>query len=91
MIDPILQLLPPWMVIAPLIGLINASLFFIIAGRRSAGLPLYVIVGIVAASMVQSFGVARPGEPPLSLGEVNLVATSIGAWVSLMLVRWIGV
>src|SRR4051794_4079784 len=35
MMELLLQLLPPWMVIAPLIGLINASLFFVIIGRRS--------------------------------------------------------
>jgi hypothetical protein len=78
------------MVIAPLIGLINASLFFVIIGRRSIGLPIYVVVAVVAATLVQSSGIARAGDPPLSLGEVNLLATTIGAWVSLVLVRWIG-
>jgi hypothetical protein len=90
MMDPLLQLLPPWMVIAPLIGLINASLFFVIIGRRSIGLPIYAIVAIVAATLVQSLGIAKAGDPPLSLGEVNLLVTSIGAWVSLVLVRSVG-
>ena len=90
MMDALFQLLPPWMVIAPLIGLINASLFFVIVGRRPVGLPVYAMVAIVAATLVQSLGIARAGEPPLSLGEVNLLATSIGAWVSLVLVRSVG-
>jgi hypothetical protein len=90
MMDALLQVLPPWLVIVPLIGLINAALFFVIAGRRSIGLPLYAFVAIAAATAVQSFGIARAGEPPLSLGEVNLVATSVGAWVSLVVIRWIG-
>jgi len=74
----------------PLIGLINAALFFIVIGRRPSSLPVYVVVAIVAALLVQSFGVVKPGEPPLSLGEVNLIATSIGAGVSLVLARSFG-
>jgi len=47
-------------------------------------------VAIVAATLVQSLGIAKAGDPPLSLGEVNLLVTSIGAWVSLVLVRSVG-
>jgi hypothetical protein len=90
MMDVLIQLAPPWLVIVPLVGVINASLFFLIIGRRSISLPLYTIVAIGAAMGVQSLSFVKPGEPPLSLGEVNLVATTIGTWATLVLVRTVG-
>jgi len=90
MIDPLLQLVPPWLVVVPLVGIINAALFFVIIGRRPGSLPLYLIVATVVATSVQALGLAQAGDPPLSIGDVNLVATSIGAWASLVLMRSVG-
>jgi hypothetical protein len=90
MMDSLLQLAPPWLMIVPLVGMINASLFFILIGRRPISLPIYAIVAIIGALFVQSMSFVKPGEPPLSLGEVNLVATTIGAWVTLVMVRSVG-
>ena len=90
MMDALIQLAPPWLVIVPLVGVINASLFFLLIGRRSFSLPLYAIVAIIGALFVQSMRFVTPGDPPLSLGEVNLVATTVGAWATLMLVRSVG-
>jgi hypothetical protein len=90
MFDPLLQLAPPWLVIVPLIGVINGAMFFLIVGRRPRSLPLYLTVAIVAAVAMQTLGVAEPGDPPLSLGEVNLVTTTVSAWASLVATRSIG-
>lgn len=91
MLDPILALLPPWLMIVPLIGVVNGSLFFLIAGRRPSSLPVYLALGIAGASLIQALQVVEPGAPPFSLGEVHLVATSLAAWATLAVSRAIGV
>jgi hypothetical protein len=90
MLDPLFQLAAPWLVIVPLIGVINGAVFFLIVGRRPLSLPLYLIVAVTAALLIQSLAIATPGDPPLSLGEVNLVTTSVSAWASLVVTRVAG-
>lgn len=90
MFDPLLQLAAPWLVIVLLIGAINGAVFFLIVGRRPVSLPLYLLVSIATALLIQSLSIATPGDPPLSLGEVNLVTTSVSAWASLVLTRAAG-
>ena len=90
MFDPMLALLPPWLLITPLIGLIHGSLFFIVVGRRPSSLPVYLALGIAAASLMQALQLVPPGAPPFSLGEVNLVSTSIATWVVILISRITG-
>ena len=90
MFDPMLALLPPWLLITPLIGLIHGSLFFILAGRRPSSLPVYLALGIAAASLMQALQLVPPGAPPFSLGEVNLVATSVATWFVILASRIAG-
>ena len=90
MFDPLLALLPPWLLITPLIGLIHGSLFFIVVGRRPSSLPVYLVLGVAAASLMQALELVPPGAPPFSLGEVNLLATSLATWVVIMISRIVG-
>ena len=90
MFDPMLALLPPWLLITPLIGVIHGSLFFILAGRRPSSLPVYLALGIAAASLMQALQLVPPGAPPFSLGEVNLVATSVATWIVILVSRVAG-
>jgi hypothetical protein len=90
MFDPMLALLPPWLLITPLIGLIHGALFFILAGRRPSSLPVYLALGIAAASLRQALELVPPGAPPFSLGEVNLVATSVATWIVILASRIAG-
>lgn len=90
MLDPMLTLLPPWLLITPLVGLINGSLFFVILGRKPSSLPVYVVLAVSAASAMQALQLIQPGGPPLSVGEVHLVATSLAAWVVMMVTRLVG-
>lgn len=85
-----LSLLPPWLLIAPLIGVINASLLFVIVGRRPTSLPVYVALGVAAASLAQALQLLPPGPPPFSIGEVHLVSTSVAAWGIVLGARAIG-
>ncbi len=90
MFDPLLALFPPWLLITPLLGVIHGSLFFIIVGRRPSSLPVYLVLGIAAASLFQTLQLVSPGAPPFSLGEVQLVVTSVATWGLLMLSRIAG-
>jgi hypothetical protein len=90
MLDPSLAILPPWLLITPLIGVIHGSLFFLIVGRRPTSLPVYLALGIAAASLAQALQVIPPGPPPFSLGEVHLVSTSVATWAVMMVSRVVG-
>jgi cellulose synthase/poly-beta-1,6-N-acetylglucosamine synthase-like glycosyltransferase len=90
MFDPMLALFPPWLLITPLLGVIHGSLFFIIVGRRPSSLPVYLVLGIAAASLFQMLQLVPLGAPPFSLGEVQLVTTSVATWALLMASRIAG-
>ena len=90
MIDSLLGLVPIWLVITPLIGVVNGALFYLIVGRRRSSLPIYIVLAVVAASLVQAAGIVAPGNPPFSLGDVHLVSASLGAWLALVVTRIIG-
>lgn len=90
MFETLLAVLPPWIVIVPLVGAINGALFFLIVGRRPSSLPVYLALAVAAAAVAQAVGIVEPSGPPLSLGEVHLVATSGAAWATLMVSRAIG-
>ena len=90
MFEPLLTLLPPWLVLTPLIGLIHGSLFFILLGRRPSSLPVYLALGVAAASLMQALELFPPGAAPYSLGDVNLVATSVATWVVILMSRIAG-
>lgn len=90
MFDPLLALFPPWLLITPLLGIIHGSLFFIIVGRRPSSLPVYLVLGIAAASAFQALELFPPGAPPFALGEVQLVPTSVATWALLLVSRVTG-
>lgn len=90
MFDPMLALLPPWLLLTPLIGIIHGSLLFIVVGRRPSSLPVYLALGIAAASLMQALELVPPGAPPFSLGDVNLIATSVATWVVIVVSRVAG-
>jgi hypothetical protein len=90
MFDPLLALFPPWLLITPLLGVIHGSLFFLIVGRRPSSLPVYLVLGIAAASLMQTLQLVTPGSPPFSLGEIQLVVTSVATWGILMVSRIAG-
>ena len=63
----VLGLIPVWLIITPLIGVVNGALFFLIVGRRASSLPLYLVLAVAAASLVEASGLVPSGEPPFSL------------------------
>ena len=89
--DPILALFPPWLLITPLIGIIHGSLFFLIVGHRPSSLPVYLTIGVAAASLAQALQIVPPGPPPFSVGEVHLVVTSVATWAVMVATRVLGI
>lgn len=71
--------LPPWLLLAGLLGVINAAACFMLFGRHWSRLAWYAVLGIVAAGLGQVVGSAVPLPRPLLIGEVNVAVASVAA------------
>jgi hypothetical protein len=72
--------LPPWLVLAGLVGVINGAACFMLFGRHISRLAWYALLGLFAAGLGQVVATAVPRLPdPLSIGDVNVLAASVGA------------
>jgi uncharacterized membrane protein len=76
---PVLAALPPWLVLAGLLGVINAAACFMLFGRDVSRLVWYAILGALAASLGQVVGAAVQAPEPLKIGDLNVLAASAGA------------
>jgi hypothetical protein len=75
----ILAPLPPWLVLAGLLGVINAAACFMLIGRRVSRLAWYAVLGVFAACLGQVVGAAVQAPQPLLIGDLNVLAASVGA------------
>jgi hypothetical protein len=71
--------LPPWLVLAGLLGVINAAACFLLVGRHWSMLAWYAVLGIFAASLGQVVGSAVGAPQPLMIGDLNVLTASVGA------------
>src|SRR5690349_19536678 len=71
--------LPPWLFLAALLGVINAAACFMLIGRSLSRLAWYALLGLLAASLAQVVGMAVTLPRPLLIGDVNVLAVSLGA------------
>jgi hypothetical protein len=78
---------PPWLVLAGLLGVINAAACFMLIGSHLSRLAWYVVLGVFAAGLGEVVGDALQVPVPLAIGDVNVGAASAGAWVVLLLAR----
>jgi len=83
----VLATLPPWLVLAGLLGVINGAASFMLIGTHLSRLAWYVVLGIFAAGLGQVVGGAESVPAPVKIGDVNLLATSAGAWVVIVAAR----
>src|SRR5262245_58965372 len=61
----------PWVVVSVLIGLIGASLFFVLAGRGLRSLPTYLALGLLAGPLCHLATARLPHPfPGLMIGEL---------------------
>ena len=88
--EALLGSVPVWLMITPLIGVVNGAVFFLLVGRRPRSLLIYVVLACLATSGVQALGLVEGGAPPLSLGDIQLVLVSAAAWVALAAARALG-
>ena len=82
----IIGLIPPWAVLSALIGLVHGSLFHVLFGAQIRQLPLAVIIAIVASVLGGLLGTMIP-PAIVELGDTNLIATTIAAWLALGIAR----
>ena len=71
--------LPPWLVLAGLVGVISAAACFSLVGKHWSRLPWYAVLGMFAAALGQVVGAAVNAPAPLKIGDLNLVVASLGA------------
>jgi len=72
------------------VGLYHVSAYVFIRGRAGARLPLLVVAAILGAWAGDTVG-ARLGIDPLRIGEFNLLASSVVAWLAIGLVAIVAV
>jgi hypothetical protein len=86
----LLTFVPPWLVLAGLLGVINAAACFMLLGRRVSRLAWYALLGLLAACLGQVVGAAIHAPNPLQIGDLNVLAASAGAWSVVLAVRATG-
>lgn len=89
-VSGLLAIVPPWLVMAALLGVINAAACFLLLGRRLGHLAWYAAIGALAAGVGQVFGAAVQAPEPVKVGELNVLAASVAAWVVLVAARLAG-
>jgi hypothetical protein len=81
------SILPPWLILASLIGVINAAACFLLVGRRISRVTWYALIGLFAASLGQVVSTAVSAPNPLPIGDLNVLAASLGACAIVLLAR----
>ena len=87
---PGLSAIPPWLVLAIVVGVINAAACFMLVGRRVSRLGWYVGLGALAGGLGQVFGAALQAPEPVKIGELNVLAASVAAWAVVLVARLAG-
>jgi len=83
----VLSLLPPWLVLAVPLGVINASAYFMLLGHRISNLVWYAGLGALAAGVGQLIGRAVHAPAPVQIGELNVLLASASTWTVLTAAR----
>ena len=71
--------LPPWLILAGLLGVINGAACFMLVGKHWSRLAWYAVLGILAACLGQAVAAAIDAPGPVRIGDLNVLAASIGA------------
>lgn len=77
---------PPWAVLSALLGVMHGALFHLLFGDRAGRLPTEVLVGLAASLTGGLIGTMIP-PAILAIGDTNLIATAISAWMALGVAR----
>ena len=82
----IIGLVPPWALLAALIGVMHGALFHLVAGQQVRQLPLQILVGLCAGILGGFIGTMIP-PAILEIGDTNLISTSVAPWALLAIAR----
>ena len=77
--------MPPWLIWVPILALINLLLFIAVRGRWGKSvlvLAVAAVVGVVVGDQVAG----RTGLEVLRIGDMHLVASSVGAQILMLAV-----
>lgn len=83
----IVAFVPPWLVLALLVGLMNGAVCFVFFGRRVSRLFWYAVIGALAGGAGQVFASGIHAPAPLLIGELNVAAASVAAWLVVIAAR----
>ena len=84
---PLLPPVPPWLILAGLLGVITGAACFMLVGRDASRLGWYAVLGLFAAALGQVVATGIPVPEPLAIGDVNVLAASVGASSVLLVAR----
>ncbi len=82
--------LPPWLVLASLLGVIHGAACFMLFGRHFTRITWYALIGLFAASLGQVVGSGVSAPNPVPIGDLNLLVVSVGACGAVALARAFG-
>lgn len=87
-LGPVIGVVPPWVLLSLMLGLVSASAFYLVLGIGIRSLPTYLALGLLAGPLAQFAGSSFPlPAPPLSIGEVHLAVVAGGTWSLLAIAR----
>ena len=84
---PLLPPVPPWLILAGLLGVITGAAWFMLVGRDASRLGWYAVLGLFAAALGQVVATGIPVPEPLAIGDVNVLAASVAASGVLLVAR----
>jgi hypothetical protein len=84
--QPLLTLVPPWVILAALLGCAHGALFHLVFGGRLGRLPAELLIALLASLAGALLGTMIP-PAVLSIGDTNLIATAGFAWIALGIAR----
>jgi hypothetical protein len=74
---------PPWAVLAAVLGIVHASVFYVLFGERLPQLPFALAFGLTGSVVGAFVGTIIP-PAVLAIGDTNLIATAAAAWLVLL-------
>ncbi|HEX2924391.1 MAG TPA: hypothetical protein VHS06_11980 [Chloroflexota bacterium] len=85
-LTPAISRVPPPYYVGTLLGIINCCVFYLRFGRGLKLFLPYLIIGAAGALVGLTVGRQLPDSGPM-LGEVNVIVTSLAAWICLFVAR----
>lgn len=80
--------MPPYILLATLIGAIYGTLFHLWRGRSPIDLPIYLLTGVIGFALGQALG-DLIGIDIALIGTIHILEATLASWLSLFLIYWL--